>query len=70
MCKLFILRNEQRLRETDKRDLVKIFGLKRDEIARGSTKLHNGELHEPYSSPNIIGMTELRLRWARLVTRI
>jgi hypothetical protein len=53
-----MLRNEQRLRETDNRDLVQIFGIKRDEIARDSMKLHNGEFHNPYSSPNIIGITK------------
>lgn len=32
----------------------KIFGLKRDEVTRGSRKLHNDELQNLYSSPNII----------------
>jgi hypothetical protein len=34
-------------------------------------KLHNGELHNLYSSPNIIGMiTSRRMRWAWHVARM
>jgi hypothetical protein len=34
--------------------LRRIFGPKRDEVTRGWRKLHNEELHNLYSSPNII----------------
>jgi len=34
--------------------LRRIFGLKRDEIKGEWRKLHNEELHELYTSPNII----------------
>jgi hypothetical protein len=34
--------------------LRRIFGPKMDEITLGWRKLHNEELHNPYSSPNIV----------------
>jgi hypothetical protein len=36
----------------------KIFDPKRDEIIRGWRKLHAEELHDLYSSPNIIGLED------------
>jgi hypothetical protein len=40
-----------------------IFALKRDEIL--GRKLHNEELHNLYSLPNIIRMVKsMRMRWA------
>jgi hypothetical protein len=36
--------------------LRRIFGPKRDEVAGDWRKLHNEELHNLYSSPNIIRM--------------
>jgi hypothetical protein len=36
------------------RALRRISGPKRDEAIGGRRKLHNDELHSPYSSPNII----------------
>jgi hypothetical protein len=36
--------------------LRRIFGPKNDEVIGGWRKLNNGELHNLYSSPNIIGM--------------
>jgi hypothetical protein len=48
-----------------------MFGLKRDEVAGEWRKLHNEELHNLYSSPNIIRMTKSRrMRWARRVARM
>jgi hypothetical protein len=38
------------------RELRRIFGTKRDKVTRGCRKLLDGELHNLYSSPNIIGM--------------
>jgi hypothetical protein len=41
----------------------RIFGLKRDEIIKGR-KLHSEDLHNLYSSPNIIRMIKSRrMRW-------
>jgi hypothetical protein len=48
------LREEHRLRVCENRVLRRIFGLKRDEVTGEWRKLHNGELHNLYSSPNII----------------
>jgi hypothetical protein len=48
-----------------------IFGLKRDEMTGDWRKLNNEELHNLYSSPNIITMMKSwRMRWARHVARI
>jgi hypothetical protein len=45
--------------------LRRIFGPRRDEVTGGWRKLHNGELHNLYSSPNIIRMNNSsRMRWA------
>jgi hypothetical protein len=48
------LREEHRLRVFENRVLRRIFGLRRDEVTGGWRKLHNEELHNLYSSPNII----------------
>jgi hypothetical protein len=46
----------------------RIFGPETDELTGGWRKLHNVELHNLYSSPNIILMVKLRrMRWARYV---
>jgi len=50
----FTLREERRLRMFENRLLRRIFGPKRDEITGECIKLHNGELNDLYSSPNII----------------
>jgi hypothetical protein len=51
--------------------LRRIFGPKRDEVTGGWRKLHNGELHDLYSSPSIIRiMKSRRMRWAGHVARI
>jgi hypothetical protein len=52
------LREEHKLRVFEKR-VLRIFGLKRDEVTGGWRKLHNEELHNLYSSPSIIRM----IRW-------
>jgi hypothetical protein len=44
------------LRMFENRVLRRIFGPKRDEVIGGWRKLHNGELHNLYSSPSIIRM--------------
>jgi hypothetical protein len=59
------LREEHRLRVFENRVPRRIFGPKRDEVRGQWSKLHNGELHNLYSSPNIIWqMKSRRRRWA------
>jgi hypothetical protein len=54
----------------EKRALRKIFEPKRDEVTGGWRKLHNEELHNLYSSPNIIRIIKSRrMRWAEHVSR-
>jgi hypothetical protein len=61
-----ILREEHRLRVFENIVLRRIFGTKRDEVTGGWRKLHNEELHNLYSSPNIIRIKSRRMRWAGL----
>jgi hypothetical protein len=47
------------------RVLRRIFGPKRDEATGEWRKLHNGELHNLYSSPDIIRqIRSMSMRWA------
>jgi hypothetical protein len=48
------LREERRLRVFKNRVLKRIFGPKRDDITREWRRLHDEELNDLYSSPNII----------------
>jgi hypothetical protein len=57
------LREEHRLRVFENR-VLRIFRPKRDEVTESWGKLHNEELHNLYSSPNIIRMMKSRMRWA------
>jgi hypothetical protein len=54
------LREEHGRRVFEKMVLRRIFGPKRGEAAGEWRKLHNEELHDLYSSPNIIRMIKLR----------
>jgi len=65
------LREERRLRVFENRVLRKIFGPKRDEVTREWRKLHNEELNDLYSSPNIVRVIKLRIMiWAGHVARV
>jgi len=50
--------------------LRRIFGPKRDEITGELEKLHNEELSDLLSSPDIIGVIKWRMRWASHVARM
>jgi len=54
------LREERRLRVFENRVLSRIFGPKRDEVTGEWRKLHNEELNNLYSSPNIVRVIKLR----------
>jgi hypothetical protein len=64
------LREEHRLRVFENRVLRRIFGPKREE-EESCIKLHNDELHNLYSSPNIVRVIiSRRMRWAKYVARL
>jgi hypothetical protein len=56
------LKEEHRLRVFENRELRRIFGPKGDKVTGVWRKLHNEELHNLYSSPNIIRMMKRRMR--------
>jgi hypothetical protein len=59
------LRKEHTRNIFENRTLRKLFGPKMDETIGGWRKLTNVDLHNLYSSPNIIRMTNSkRMRWA------
>jgi hypothetical protein len=54
----------------ENRVLRRLFGPKRDDVTGDWRKLHNEELDNLYSSPNIVRMMSRRMRWAGHVARM
>jgi hypothetical protein len=64
------LREEHRLRVFENRVLRRIFGPKREEDGSWR-KLHNDELHNLYSLPNMLMVIKsMRIKWAGHVARM
>jgi hypothetical protein len=65
------LREGRRLRVFKNRVLRRVFGPKRDEVTGKWRKLHNEELCDLYSLPNIVRVVKSRrMRWAEHVARM
>jgi hypothetical protein len=54
------LREERRLRVFENRVLRRVFGPRRDEVTGEWRKLHNEELNELHSLPNIVRVVKSR----------
>ena len=54
----------------ENRVLRRIFGPKRNELTEEWRKLHNDELNDLYSTPNIIWVIGTRMGWARHVAHM
>jgi len=62
---LLTLREERKLRVFENMVLRRIFGPRRDEVPGEWRRLHNKELNDLYSSPNIVQVIKSRrMTWA------
>jgi hypothetical protein len=65
------LREERKLRVFENMVLRRLFGLRRYEVTGEWRRLHNEELNDLYSSPNIVRVIKSRrMRWTRHVARM
>jgi len=65
------LREDRRLRVFENRVLRRVFGPKSVEVTGEWRRLHNEELNDLYSLPNIVRVVKSRrMRWAGHVTRM
>jgi len=65
------LREERKLRVFESMVLRRIFGPRRDEVTGEWRRLHNEELNDLYSSPNIVWVIKSRrMRWTGHVARM
>jgi len=72
-CKTWslILREERKLRLLENMVLRRIFGPRRDEVTGEWRRLHNEELNDLYSLPNIVRLIKSRrMTWAGHVARM